>query len=84
MFIECPWACEGQTGVFCYECHEELLHNPVFLPQDIERFAELVERHGLNEQTKPEDRGQIAGRVMLLRDVIATGLQELLTSRVEA
>ena len=31
IFEESPWGHEGETGVFCYECHEELLHNPVLL-----------------------------------------------------
>ena len=31
LFDECPWRCEGEFGLFCYECHEELLHNPVML-----------------------------------------------------
>ena len=47
IFGECPWALQGKTGVYCYEWHEGLLHNPVFLPGDIERFAELVARRGL-------------------------------------
>jgi len=42
MFTACPWGHEGESGVFCYECHEELLHNPVLLPEDVGRFAELV------------------------------------------
>ena len=27
---------------YCYECHEELLHDPVLLPEDIRAFSELV------------------------------------------
>jgi hypothetical protein len=31
IFPECPWDYEKRTVVLCYECHEELIHNPVFL-----------------------------------------------------
>src|SRR5438034_11356030 len=34
LFNACPWGREGESEVFCYECHEELLHNPVLLPWD--------------------------------------------------
>src|SRR5580765_5408156 len=34
IFAKCPWGIEGLSDVFCYECHEELLHNPVLLPDD--------------------------------------------------
>jgi len=34
IFSECPWNIEGETNEFCYECHEELLHNPVLLPSN--------------------------------------------------
>jgi hypothetical protein len=63
--------------VFCYECHEELLHNPVLLAEDVRRFAELVRRRGLGEQHKPSERTQLAGRVQLLHEVIAKGLKQL-------
>lgn len=43
-------------ATFCYECHEELLHNPVLLPDDIKKFAELVELRGLNEIKKKQQR----------------------------
>jgi hypothetical protein len=32
IFDKCPWGVEGDTTILCYDCHEELLHNPVFLP----------------------------------------------------
>ena len=68
---------EGRSAVYCYECHEELLHNPVFTEQDIKLFAELVEAHGLNEDEKPETRDKLAGRIRLFHQVIHTGLQAL-------
>lgn len=77
IFLSCPWGYEGATGVFCYECHEELLHNPVLLPQDIARLAELVRKRGLAEEKKSDDRSKIAGRVILLHDVVARGLADL-------
>src|SRR4051812_41072416 len=42
LFSTCPWGLEAQCDVFCYECHEEVLHNPVLTPEDIRMFAELV------------------------------------------
>jgi len=74
IFAECPWEHEKKTVIFCYECHEELLHNPVMLPDDIAAFAEIVKARGLNEDEKPQDRGKIAGRVKLLHEILALGL----------
>jgi len=77
MFGFCPWGHEGKSEVFCYECHEELLHNPVLLPEDVARFAELVRMHGLSEEVKTADRSKIAGRVALFHDAITRGLKIL-------
>jgi hypothetical protein len=77
IFSTCPWDQEGKYAVFCYECHEELLHNPVLLPDDMEIFAELVESRGLSESAKGSDRAKIAGRIALLHEVIARGLREI-------
>ena len=74
IFSSCPWGVEGQSEIFCYECHEELLHNPVLLPGDIKAFAELAKRRGLSEDEKTEDRSRHAGRVKLLQEVIAAGI----------
>src|SRR4051812_10815001 len=52
IFSTCPWGFEGDSAVFCYECHEELLHNPVLLPKDIDAFARLVRIRGLSEEIK--------------------------------
>ncbi|MGB2985809.1 MAG: hypothetical protein WBE26_07990 [Phycisphaerae bacterium] len=79
IFSECPWKLEDDTETFCYECHEELLHNPVLLPEDVKRLAELVRLRGLCEGHKPEDRDRIAGRIVLLHEVISTGLEQVLT-----
>jgi len=78
IFQQCPWGLEGQFATFCYECHEDLLHNPVLLPADIERFAKLVRLNGLAEITKSSDRSPIAGRVRLLQLAISRGIEQLL------
>lgn len=78
MFDSCPWGYEGEFGLFCYECHEELIHNPVLLPEDISQFAELVKLRGLSEVVKTDSREAIAGRVKLFHEVIVCGLAALL------
>ena len=77
IFEACPWGKEGVTGTFCYECHEELLHNPVLLPEDVARFQALAERRGCAEIEKDETRSRLAGRIRLLQEVISTGLRNL-------
>jgi hypothetical protein len=78
IFTSCPWGNEGQSAdVFCYECHELLLHNPVLLREDVLRFAELVRMRNLAETAKPADYSKIAGRVVLFHEVIARGLELL-------
>jgi hypothetical protein len=78
IFEICPWGYERKAEVYCYECHEELLHNPVLLPNEVSALAGLVRARGLNEDGKPEGRSKIAGRIMLLQEVISVGLRELL------
>ncbi len=78
IFSECPWNIEGETNEFYYECHEELLHNPVLLPTDISGFAELVKLRRLNEMTRTTRRDKIADRIRLLHEVIEHGIEELL------
>lgn len=80
IFSSCPWGYEGEAVVFCYECHEELIHNPVLLPEDIASFAKLVRARGHSEETKSKSRLPIAGRVELMHEVIAAGLAALLTT----
>lgn len=77
IFSKCPWGHEGRSGVFCYECGEELFHNPVFLPEDIRNLAVLVRARGLDEDEKPEDREKMAGRIQLLHEVIEAGLKQI-------
>lgn len=78
IFDRDPWRAEGKAGVFCYECHEELLHNPVFLPEDMGQFAKLVSLRGFSEEEKSVDRSRIAGRIELLHEVIHRGLSVLI------
>ena len=78
IFDTCPWNSEGKTAVFCYECHEELLHNPVMLPDDINAFSKLVHLMGLSENKKNKDKTKIAGRIKLMHKIISRGLKEML------
>lgn len=77
IFTVCPWAHEKKKIVLCYDCHEELVHNPVFLTEDIERLAALVKSRSLSEERKSDDRSKLAGRIRLLREVIDAGLRSL-------
>jgi hypothetical protein len=77
IFETCPWGVERSTATYCYECHEELLHNPVFTPQDVETFARLVAARGFSEEQKADGRKKLAGRIMLLHEVIEAGLAAL-------
>jgi hypothetical protein len=74
IFETCPWQMERETGLFCYECHEELLHNPVLLPGDVTKFAALVRCGRLSEKSKSNDRKKIAGRIRLFQKVIQLGI----------
>ena len=84
IFEACPWGVEGRSEVFCYECHEELLHNPVILPEDIVHFAELVKQRGFSEEIKSQDRSPLAGRVKLLQEVISRGIATLRNDKPDA
>jgi hypothetical protein len=65
----------------CYECHEELLHNPIFFRIDIERFAQLARLNHFNEKRKSNNRKKIAGRIRLLHEVIEQGIKTLLEQK---
>jgi hypothetical protein len=56
------------------------LHNPVILPEDIQRFACLVRLRGFAEQTKGEGRSLIGGRIRLFQKIIAKGIEVLLAA----
>ena len=78
VFSRCPWALEGESSVYCYDCHELLLHNPVFLPSDIKSFSEIIRARGLAERMKERGYGKLAGRIQLLHEVIEAGLTSVL------
>ena len=42
----------------------------MLLPEDIDRFTELVRMRNLAEKAKPADYSKIAGRVVLFHEVI--------------
>lgn len=77
VFGEDDWKLAKKTTIYCYECHELLLHNPVLLDQDVENFAQLVKERHLHEDDKPENRTLLASRIKLLNEVIRAGLTEL-------
>lgn len=77
IFEKCPWGYERETAVFCYDCHEELLHNPVLLPEDVKKFADIVRSRGLAEDNKAESLEKIAGRIKLFHEIIQRGLEQL-------
>jgi len=77
LFEKCPWGLERQSAIYCYECHEEMIHNPIFSIEDIDILSQLVRKRGLNEEEKTEDRSKLAGRVKLLHEAISVGLKQL-------
>ena len=77
VFAACPWGLEGRSDVYCYECHELVLHNPVLLPEDVTAFAALVRERGLAESTKGRSHKKLAARIKLFNEVIAAGLKAL-------
>lgn len=81
LFTQCPWGLEGNKEIYCYECHEELLHNPVLLPGDIKHFADLVKQRGLDETKKDEKRDKLAKRIELFHEIISAGLDALLNEK---
>jgi hypothetical protein len=81
IFQDGDWPLDKKTEVYCYECHEELIHNPVFLPEDIAALSALVEARSLSEEEKTDDRGRLAGRIRLLHDVIHAGLNAMKKQR---
>lgn len=84
IFSSCPWGHERESDVFCYECHEELVHNPVLLPEDISKLSELVKSRGFSEETKTDSRKPIAGRIKLFHEIIARGLDSLLDEKTKS
>ena len=69
---------ERQSGTFCYECHEELLHNPILLPADIKKLSTLVHKRKSNEIKKGDSRNKIAERIKLFQEILSLGLDEMM------
>jgi len=78
IFKEYPWNLEDKSDEYCYDCHEELLHNPVFLPIDVSKFAKLVKLRKLSETGKTASKKKLAGRIKLLHEVLELGIEKLL------
>ncbi len=81
IFKKDPWNMEHRTAVYCYECHELLLHNPVLLPEDIKKFAALVRQRKFNEDEKKASKNKLAGRIKLLHEVLKRGIEETLKDK---
>lgn len=77
VFKACPWGQEREYNVFCYDCHEVVLHNPVLLREDVQRFSDIVRKRGLSEEQKTDDFSKIGGRIEILHEAIARGLTSL-------
>jgi len=77
LFATCPWGLEGKYEVFCYECHEVLLHNPVLTQANILNFAKLVHELDLDEPNKSKSREKLAGRIKLFQQAIERGIDDL-------
>lgn len=76
IFKNCPWNLEKKSLIFCYDCHEELLHNPVLTLVDISDFKMLIKYHRFNEVKKAKAKTKIAGRIKLFHSIIRFGLDE--------
>ena len=70
---------EKKYGLFCYECHEELLHNPIVLPESINKLKKLIRKMGYHESSKGASRKKIAQRIKLFQEIISLGIDELTT-----
>lgn len=79
IFQRDPWGMEGKTGIFCYDCGEVLLHNPVLLPEEISELSELYRLNNLTEDNKEDDMHKYRERIKLFHEVIQKGLDILLT-----
>jgi hypothetical protein len=78
VFAKCPWDFEGKLSIYCYDCHEVLLHNPVLLPNGIKRLRKIIVALGYGERKKERGYRKLAGRIRLLHDVIDAGLTSVL------
>ena len=83
VFDKDPWGIEGKTGIFCYDCGEVLLHNPVLLPKDISKLSEIYRLNGVNEDEKESNMKKYRERIRLFHYTIQKGLDSLLKETKE-
>ena len=79
IFQKDPWGMEGKTGIFCYDCGEVLLHNPVLLPEDISKLSELYRLKNVNEGDKADNMLKYRERIKLFHEIMQKGLDMVLT-----
>ena len=79
IFQKDPWGMEGKTGIFCYDCGEVLLHNPVLLPEDISKLSELYRLKNVNEDDKADNMLKYRERITLFHEIMQKGLDMVLT-----
>jgi len=74
------WAEKGsQTVTLCYDCHEELLHNPILLEEDVKHLRQIMDNKGCTETHKTEgDYKCIANRVRIFHEIIKAGIEHTL------
>ena len=61
-------------GEYCYDCHEELLHNPIILKSEMDKLAEIFKIIGANEDVKTERKDKLKQRIITLKEVIRKGI----------
>ena len=77
IFTKCPWSLEKATELFCFDCHEVMLHNPVFTRENIQTLRQIIHKHNLNEDEKEKGYTKVKERIKLLQTVIEEGLKKL-------
>mgnify|MGYP001619825991 CR=1 FL=1 len=68
----------------CYDCHEELLHNPVLSPDNMKGFKELVRKKHWDERNKKDGKEKIRGRIKLLQEIIDKGINIMLYGKIRS
>jgi len=63
-----------KIGEYCYDCHEELLHNPIILKTEMDKLSEIFKIIGANEDVKTESKDKLKQRIVTLKEVIRKGI----------